>query len=280
MLFNTKYIASLFFLLTSWHALALEIQAKDDNIYILNNNGTRDLVFKASEDNSELISYHIDQISNSGEWAILYSIHAGYGSRASETYFLYNVKHRISLEGDDYLPYSTLSGLEEFSITKNGKEDVLKLTNDDEILLSELDLDAPESLDLDQFRLNVSENLFTLDISYINNQGEYILDMDDSAGKGEMLGKVDMHIMMKHMESGEQYTKKVYSINNPSGLLDDNDLKLDEDGNYTIYRGSGKRAIFFPNSLAKGQYEFQVFLQLLNGEKIYSNIIDVNLPLN
>ncbi len=263
----------LFFLLAGWQTSALDIEEKNGNIYIIDDNGNEELVFQSTSDPNNDVSFGIDQISQSGIWAILYSTHTSKDSRFSTTTFLYNIRHKIIAK-----EYDNLTGGEAFVMIKYGTMEVLELDNGEKIPLSDIKLFEPS--DLSQFKLDVyiSDNLFTLDIAYLNNNGEYVIDIDDSMSRGEMLGKVDMHISMKHLDSDERYSSKVYSINNPSGLLDDNYLKLDENGNYTISRG-GKRAIFFPNSLVKGQYDFQVFLQLANGEKIYSNTINVSLPL-
>lgn len=262
-------LTTLCLLLTSWSALAVEIEENDGSIYLVNDNGKRERVFEATNDKSGIVSYAIEQVSNSGNWAILYSIHTGYGSRASEIYFLYNLKHKTIPEEYEYL-----SGLEELTKAKYYGYEVLKLRDGKEIKLSEVVLN--QAFHPDQFKLSLFD-LFSLDISYLDNNGEFILDHGDSAGRGKVLGKVDLHIVVTSTVSGDVYSKKVYSINNPSGLLDDNCLKLDNAGNYTIYRGDKDRAIFFPNTLAEGSYKFQVFLQLENGERIYSNTVDLNL---
>ncbi len=137
------------------------------------------------------------------------------------------------------------------------------------------------------FKLNRNYNSkrFKLKVSdYLNKDGGFTLNFEDN--KRDETYKIDVFIIMKNLVNGETFSKKIYSVLNEVEMIDDNNLRLDCNGNYTII-DQGKsygfseydRVVFFPNTLKEGLYDFQTVIQLANGEKVYSNIVNVKLPI-
>ena len=132
------------------------------------------------------------------------------------------------------------------------------------------------SCESERFELQVSE--------YLNKNGLFTLSPEDREEKD--LGKVNVYIAMESINGGEIYSRKFYSVDNPVGLIDDNSLTPDKDDNYML-RNQGKdygystenEIVFFPNQLKQGAFNFQVIVEMISGERIYSNIIKVDLPL-
>ncbi len=128
---------------------------------------------------------------------------------------------------------------------------------------------------------------FDLEVSeYLDKDGLFTLVLENS--DKQALGKVDVYVVMENIKSGKAYNSKLYSLNDPvaytgtSHMIDDNYLTLDEDENYKILNQgnySEEKVVFFSNKLEKGKYNFQVIVKISNGEKIYSNIIEVDLPI-
>lgn len=122
---------------------------------------------------------------------------------------------------------------------------------------------------------------FDLEVrEYLDKDGLFTLVLEDS--NKQDLGKVDVYVVMENIKSGKAYKSKLYSLNDPVGMIDDNYLTLDEDGNYKILNqgnSSEEKVVFFSNQLEQGKYNFQVIVEISDGEKIYSNIIEVDLPI-
>ena len=128
---------------------------------------------------------------------------------------------------------------------------------------------------------------FDLEVSeYLDKDGLFTLVLEDS--DKQALGKVDVYVVMENIKSGKAYKRKLYSFNDSvsytgtSRMIDDNYLTLDEDGNYKIINQGNsleEKVVFFSNQLEQGKYNFQVIFKINNGEKIYSNIIEVDLPI-
>ena len=133
------------------------------------------------------------------------------------------------------------------------------------------------------FKLNQTFNSerFELRLSeYLDKDGLFTLVLKDN--QKQDLGKVDVFILMKNGKNGKTHSRKLYSINDPSGMIDDNYLFLDQEGNYKIINHGysiEEEIVFFSNKLEQGTYSFQVLLKMLNDEKIFSNIIKVDLPI-
>ncbi len=128
----------------------------------------------------------------------------------------------------------------------------------------------------DRFELIVSD--------YLNEDGLFTLTLKDN--EGQYSGKADVYVLMKSINGSTVYSEKIYSVDDPVGMIDDNSLTLDENGNYMIYnQGKGygyseeENVIFFPHYLKQGTYNFQVMIELDDGEKIYSNILRIDLPI-
>lgn len=132
---------------------------------------------------------------------------------------------------------------------------------------------------------------FDLEVrEYLDKDGLFTLVLEDI--DKQALGKVGVYVVMENIKSGKAYKRKLYSFNDPVGytgtsrMIEDNYLTLDEDGNYKILNqgknygySSEEKVVFFSNQLEQGEYNFQVIFKINNGEKIYSNIIEVNLPI-
>lgn len=122
---------------------------------------------------------------------------------------------------------------------------------------------------------------FDLEVrEYLDKDGLFTLVLEDS--DKQALGKVDVYVVMENIKSGKAYKSKLYSLDDPVGMIDDNYLTLDEDGNYKILnqgKSPEEKVVFFSNQLEQGKYNFQVIVEISNGEKIYSNIIEVDLPI-
>ena len=118
---------------------------------------------------------------------------------------------------------------------------------------------------------------------YLNQDGLFTLVLKDNQNKD--LGKADISIMMENLSDGETYCHELYSVSNPVGMIDDNYLSLDENGRYKIYNQGESHGYsteeyidFFPEDIEEGEYNFQVIVET-DKEKIYSNIIKIELPI-
>ena len=141
------------------------------------------------------------------------------------------------------------------------------------------------TVDLFQLNREYESGRFELKVSdYLDADGLFTLVLKDT--QNEDLGKVDVAIVMENTNSGKAYYKKLYTVDNPVGMIDDNYLSLDEDGNYKIYNqgesfgySNEENVTFFPEDIKNGEYRFQVIVESPK-VKIYSNIISVKLPIS
>ena len=151
-------------------------------------------------------------------------------------------------------------------------------------LIAILIYSCSSSVGLFQLNREYESDRFQLEVSdYLNADGLFTLVLKDDLN--EDLGKADVSIVMESISDGETYYKKLYSVYNPVGMIDDNYLTKDENGTYMIYNqgesygySEEENVNFFPSDIKNGKYWLQVIVES-SSEKIYSNIIMVELPL-